>query len=332
MVGSAGRAVAVSGASAGASVPATVVLSLEVWTALEARHQERADDLTAGWRSRRATGVAHPIDDFLFTYYPYKPSLLRRWHPGAGVTLADTADRDRHAWRWYARVAGPRSSAATGAHSTVDAAGFLAARASTVDFIERLLRQTAARPAQFGCFGLHEWAMVYRVPAGGVRHEFLPLRLTSEQTDRVVESNRIACSHFDAFRFFTPEAVGTNALQPTRESQPDLEQPGCLHAGMDVYKWAIKLGPLVPGEVLLDCFELARDIRQLDMQASPYDVSSFGLHPVRIETRDGKAEYSRRQRGFRDRSNALRMRVVAAVERAREVAAVETTHEVTASI
>ena len=38
---------------------------------------------------------------------------------------------------------------------------------------------------------------------------------------------------------------------------------------MDVYKWATKLGPVVPGDLLLDCFELAREIRTLDMQASP---------------------------------------------------------------
>ena len=41
---------------------------------------------------------------------------------------------------------------------------------------------------------------------------------------------------------------------------------------MDVYKWAVKLGPLVPGELLLDAFELAREIRRLDMEAAPYDL------------------------------------------------------------
>ena len=103
----------------------------------------------------------------------------------------------------------------------------------------------AARPGQFGCFGLHEWAMVYRTPEH--RHE-VPLRLGQAGTDAVVEQGELRCTHIDAFRFFTPEAVPRNRLAPTRESQPHLEQPGCLHAGMDVYKWAMKLGPLVPGE------------------------------------------------------------------------------------
>ena len=58
---------------------------------------------------------------------------------------------------------------------------------------------------------------------------------------------------------------------------------------MDVYKWATKLGPVVPGDLLLDCFELARDIRTLDMRASPYDVTSYDLEPIAIETAEGKA-------------------------------------------
>ncbi len=111
-----------------------------------------------------------------------------------------------------------------------------------------------------------------------------------------------------------------NALAPTRETQPDLEQPGCLHAGMDVYKWATKLGPLVPGEVLLDAFEPGRDMRSLDMRASPYDVSARGLEAVRIEEPAGKARYAAEQRGFSERSNALRARILAELAHARRTA------------
>ncbi|WP_237280472.1 3-methyladenine DNA glycosylase [Subtercola vilae] len=285
-------------------------LTLDDWRAREAAHQERADEFTAGWRSRRATGEQHPVDDFLFTYYPYKPSLLRRWHPGAGVVLDGVQEFERATWRWYAPEGGG---------VVVDATAFLEAKPSLIGFVERILSQTAARPAQFACFGLHEWAMVYKVAEGEVRHESIPLRLSAAATDEVVESNRIACSHFDAFRFFTPDALSTNHLSPTREHQEQFEQPGCLHAGMDVYKWAIKLGPLVSGELLLDCFELARDIRQLDMQASPYDVSQFGLEAVQIETREGKAVYAARQKVFAARSNVLRARVLDAIAQARAV-------------
>ncbi len=80
---------------------------------------------------------------------------------------------------------------------------------------------------------------------------------------------------------------------------------------MDCYKWALKLGPLVPGELLLNCLDLAREIRRTDMQASPYDVTGVGLEPVAIETPEGKAEYVRRQRAFAARANALRGRLLA---------------------
>ncbi|HEU0182055.1 MAG TPA: 3-methyladenine DNA glycosylase, partial [Agromyces mariniharenae] len=140
----------------------------------------------------------------------------------------------------------------------------------------------------------------------------VPLRLGQDATDTVVEAHELRCTHIDAFRFFTPDAVPRNRFAPTRELQPELEQPGCLHAGMDVYKWAVKLGPLVPGELLLDAFELARDIRYLDMQASPYDMAPWGGEPVRIESPEGKAEYVRRQRVFADRGNALRARILEA--------------------
>ena len=45
---------------------------------------------------------------------------------------------------------------------------------------------------------------------------------------------------------------------------------------MDLYKWAYKLSPATPGELVADCFELAADIRELDMRASPYDLRDHG--------------------------------------------------------
>ncbi|WP_454111091.1 3-methyladenine DNA glycosylase [Leifsonia shinshuensis] len=254
----------------------------------------------AGHRARAARGEKHPIEDFLFTYYSYSPAVLRRWHPGADIELLDAAGEPRASWRWY-------SPGATPGGLVVDRAGMQREKAPLLTTVERILRSTAARPGSFGCFGLHEWAMVYRQDEH--RHD-VPLRLGRSGTDAVVEAGELRCTHIDAFRFFTPDAVPRNRFAPTRETQPELEQPGCLHAGMDVYKWAMKLGPLVPGELLLDAFELARDIRLLDMQASPYDMRPWGAEPVRIETAEGKAEYVRRQRAFAERSNALRGQVL----------------------
>ncbi|MCR6689395.1 3-methyladenine DNA glycosylase [Cellulomonas sp.] len=279
-----------------------VVLPPDEWRARADAHAARADALTAGHRARRARGERHAIEDFLYEYYAAKPAQLRRWHPGAGVALeAGPGGPPPHAaWRWYRTDDDGRTS--------VDTATWSDERGDTARYVRSLLTATAARPAATGCFGLHEWAMVYRQDTH--RHP-LPLRLGGAGTDAVVEGHRIRCTHFDAFRFFTPAAVGRNTLQPTRTTQPSLEQPGCLHAAMDCYKWALKLGPLVPGELLLDCFELATEIRYADMQASPYDVSSYGLEAIAIETPEGKAEYVRRQRSFATRSNGLRARLLA---------------------
>nr|WP_274635627.1 3-methyladenine DNA glycosylase [Microbacterium bovistercoris] len=277
--------------------PPTVLRGTE-WRAREAAHRARADALTAGHRERAARGLKHPVEDFLFTYYSYKPAVLRTWHPGAGVELEDAQERAHK--RWYTAGSKPGSAC-------VDATSFRQEKAPLIDAITRILRATVDRPARFGCFGLHEWAMVYRQREH--RHP-IPLRLGQGETDAVVEAHDLKCTHFDAFRFFTPDAAPRNAVPLSRDGQAGSEQPGCLHANMDLYKWSVKLGPLAPGDLLLDAFELARDIRSLDMQASPYELREWVGEPVPIETADGKAEYVRRQRGFADRANTLRHRLL----------------------
>jgi hypothetical protein len=289
-------------------------LALPQWQALEAHHAARVDGATAAHRERRSDGRTHPVEDFLFRYYNNSPARLRRWHPGAGVLLRDAAHLPRATWAHY-RL--------TGDSVEVDVAGFLAVRGSAVTFVRELLSATVSRPAQLGCFGLHEWAMVHGVPADDVRHAGWPLRLGSAGTDAVVERHGIRCSHFDAYRFFTDSAASRNALRPTRQGQVAMEQPGCLHAGMDVYKWAFKLTPLVPSALVLDAFDLAREIRVLDMEASPYDLRELGYQPVAIETAEGKAEYLERQRAFADRSNALRRRLLIVLDAAVDGAGAE---------
>ena len=78
---------------------------------------------------------------------------------------------------------------------------------------------------------------------------------------------------------------------------------------MDLYKHAFRLTPLVPSELVADCFELARDIRVVDMQASPYDLADLGFAPIRIETAEGKQEYAAAQRAFAERAAPLRNRL-----------------------
>lgn len=264
-------------------------------------HESRVDDLVTPHLARRERGERHPVEDFLFTYYSYRPAHLRRWHPGAGVTLR--GDTPHAGWREYLQ---------TPTGTSVDPL-FVAKRLPTVQWINRLLRATESRPAFTGCLGLHEWAMVYHSSPSDVRHAGVPLRLGHRRTDDVVEAHQIRCTHFDAFRFFTEDARPRNTVQPDRPQQVALEQPGCLHTGMDLYKWAYKLSPLVSSELVVDAFILAREIRELDMRASPYDLTSYGYQPVRIETRAGKAEYVAAQRHFAERAAAMRSNLIATI-------------------
>lgn len=84
---------------------------------------------------------------------------------------------------------------------------------------------------------------------------------------------------------------------------------------MDLYKWALKLAPFSPGELVADTFELACAIREVDMRASPYDVRALGFPPIPIETPAGRAEYEAHQRDFAGRAEPLRARLLALCDR-----------------
>ena len=279
-------------------------LDVPTWSARRTTHESRVDAWLGPHLARRRERIPHPVEDFLFTYYSHRPAALRRWHPGYGVVL-DEADEYLSVTGYHRVSTGPT----TGSGVAV-ADEHIRSRRRLTETIHRLLVATASKPAQLGCFGMHEWAMVYRLDQDEVRHAAWPLRLGTAGTDEVVESHRVACSHFDAFRFFTDAARPRNLLQPAGDDRADFEQPGCLHAGMDLYKHAYRLTPMVPSELVADCFELARDIRVLDMRASPYDLSDLGYSPVRVETPEGKQEYATAQRAFAERAAPLRQQLI----------------------
>lgn len=274
-----------------------MIYTEQEWTERSQAHLRRAEQRLERYRN---PGTKHPIYDFLFEYYPVRPTHLKSWHPGFGAALA--GDPPHAQWRNYHRTA---------CGVELDLAAFWQRRGSAIDYIGNLLSRTAARPARFDCFGLHEWAMVYRTD--NPRHD-LPLRLGQARTDEVVEKHNLRCSHYDAYRFFTPPARPLNLTVLRREDQPECDQGGCVHVTMDLYKWAWKLGPLVPGELLHECFDLAVAARELDMEASPYDCRDWGLGVVAIETTAGKNEYVRRQRMLAERAEPIRHRLINIVD------------------
>ncbi len=291
------------------------MLDRTTWQARAAAHATRVDAFISPHLARRGSSLKHPVHDFLFTYYSQRPAQLRRWHPGYGAALADAPE--------YAGLKGystrvecsPGRSQQGAEHSTAVSEAYVASQAQFLRGLLNLLTATASRPVHTGCFGLHEWAMVYRQSPDSLRHIDWPLRLGPAGTDQVVEEHQVTCSHFDAFRFFTEPARPLNALQPARDDRAAFEQPGCLHAGMDLYKHAFRLTPMISSDLVADCFELARDIRELDMRAAPYDLTDLGFEPIAIETAEGKAAYVREQRSYARRGAPLRGALIEQCER-----------------
>lgn len=279
------------------------LLRLEKWHALRDEHYSIVEPWITPRLTRRARQEKHPVDDFLFEYYPISPKKLRNWHPGFGYALEATAqDFDELADARYEFVDGVIS---------IDSTWFKDSQ-STFDTIRNFLALTHSRPARSGCFGLHEWAMV--LGQNDVRHEAWPLRLSQDEIRATINEQGLRCTHFDAFRFFTDEARPINPLQLTRIDQIDQEQPGCLHGNMDLYKYAQQLAPLLGSEIIRETFALARDIRLVDMQVAPYDLLELGVVPIRVETPEGRAEFVKRQRDFAMRAGVLRERIISAIE------------------
>jgi hypothetical protein len=278
----------------------SVVLTPAEWLPRRDRHQRRVTALLGGYLRQRGQGGSNPVIDFLFTYYNLKAGQLRRWHPGFGVTLTGPESRSYAKFRGYGQID-------SGVTVRPD---HLTRRLGTVEYVGSLMAATANRPANLGCFGMHEWAMVYQADPQELRHG-VPLRLGRDGTDAVVESMPLQCSHFDALRFFTGPARPRNAVQLSRADQIGAEQPGCLHANMDLYKWSYKLSPLIDSETLLDCLELAAAAREIDMRASPYDLSDYGYTPIAVEGAAGRAEYVRCQKAIATRAEPLRAALLA---------------------
>ena len=278
-----------------ALAPTPTILTPAQWQPMAAAHAARVAPWLDSHLARLFRGNSHPVYDFLFTYYSFTPAQLRRWHPGFGVTLTGPGSDHFLSYPGYVR---------TPDGITASLSAIKPSRLPGFQWLLSMLQASASRPPRFGCYGLHEWAMVYK--SADIRHSKFPLRLSPADIASVVESQPLCCTHYDAFRFFTPEARPLNRHQLERSTTTDFEQRGCLHANMDLYKWAHKLVPLAPSSLIADCFQLARDIREIDMRASPYDLSSLGFPPIPIELPEGRSQYEAFQRHFALRSEPLR--------------------------
>jgi hypothetical protein len=272
-------------------------LRKEVWEERARNHETRVSEWVDPILERRSRHARHPVYDFLFEYYSFRPAQLLRWSPGPGVIL-EGAEMTDGAGVWKSAQGGQRLKA------------FPASRRDFVDWAISFLSNTGERSPNFSCFGLHEWAMVYREPA--IRHQEVPLRLSRPDLDSFLESQQLSCTHFDAFRFFSEQAKPRNSIQLERTLTAEMDQPACIHVNMDLYRFCYKVAPWIESELLADAFALARSARELDMRASPYDLAQFGFAPVPIESADGRAQYVRLQREIARSAEPVRERILKA--------------------
>lgn len=276
----------------------------ESWLSIKREHESLLIPILDPYLEKRSRQLKDPVLDFLFEYYPFRPAHLKRWSPGIGRSLQfsnpDTL---------------PEISELTIDNSSAYLNPVLLSqkRVRSAQWIVKMLKSSSQKKPLFGCFGMHEWAMVYR--AENVRHEQIPLRLSDKEVEEIVESRPLLCTHFDAFRFFTDRAKPMNKNVLDRDNFEEMEQPGCIHTNMDLYKWSFKLYPWISGELLGEAFLNAVEARKIDMQASPYDVRSFGLEPIRIETEDGRLEYAKKQMEIYQLSVPIRNRLISELER-----------------
>jgi hypothetical protein len=276
------------------------------WQELAQQHASDVRAWTVPHRERRRVGESHPIHDFLFVYYRYSSMKLEKWHPGVNVHLQGTTLNDGgFSTKFYREI---------DSGLVCDPSFLRPKEVDRLDWIFELLRRTESNRPNYSCLGLHEWAMVYR--GKEVRHEqTTQLRLPQSEVDQLVESRPLTCTHFDAFRFFAEEAKPLNRTLPTLNERPEYEQPACIHANMDLYKWAFKSMPWIGSDLLKRCFDLAMAARSVDMRASPYDLSKYdGYEPIRIETAEGRAEYEREQRQIAKAAVPLREELAAKIE------------------
>ncbi len=267
-----------------------------------ALHRASIETITIPMRDRKSRQQRHPVYDFIHTYYSFSLGRLEKWHPGFGVIL-EADSKSEFPSKYYRRE---------NDKATIDPSLLTTKGRERLSWTKTLLELTQSRPPYLACHGLHEWAMVYQ--GGEIRHrESAPLRLPQAEIDGLVASRPVCCTHFDAFRFFTPGAVPLNRLAPTLHSREDFEQPGCIHANMDLYKWAYKSSPWISSDLLRENLFFAIEAREIDMRASPYDLAEYGYPAISIETASGRREYEEAQHALYLKGLPLRQRLIDAL-------------------
>lgn len=284
------------------------------WRPLARMHRQAVCQIL-GLDTHLKHNALDPIQNFICEYYSWSPRRLLQWSPGLGTALGDVVVGDfGHTLPSAEKVAMKGGRCSLRFDPTPET------RRTWANALD-VMRACHHAPPNFRCYGLHEWAMLY-YPKGAehhsppMRHQSLPLRVRQDQLNAVVEKCPLECTHFDAWRHFAEEAKGLNAAQLSRATQARHEQPACVHAAMDLFKWTVKAFPFAPSSFVTRSLEIAIVARVIDMRASPYDLSawkgagSLNTLPIRVETVAGRQEYAHHQQRLMARAAPLRLELI----------------------
>lgn len=193
--------------------------------------------------------------------------------------------------------------------------------ASPFLWFRSILKQTLQAEPIMHCHGLHEWAMQYRPgnepePPSAKYQNHLKLRVDQDVINTAVERKGISCTHVDALRFFAPAAGPLNhhGSSLAREDQLRMEQPACVHAHMDLLKIGLRVQPFCDAGLIRRVLQISMDARRLDVAASPYDATEYGVGVVPIETKEGRAQYRQEQRILMERAEPIRRELLQAYD------------------
>ena len=276
-------------------------------------------------KTRQHMVKTHPIYNFLHTYYRYSSKNLRYYSPGIDVVMeaekVTSSSDSKSIKNSNKRKPESHSSQLDPKYvhlSDNECCSYILPSTATTDpdspfgwiTLGRnrdLLMNTASRAPFYGCFGYHEWAMLYSGRSQGLSEPLpshqkeVPIRVTQDVIDDVVETMGLRCTHYDAYRFFHPSMQPLNSVHPlTRTNQIEHEQSGCLHAAMDLFKYAYQIYPFISSSLLRACIHVALTARKLDMRASPYDTTNvlYCGPPICVETLEGRNQYQEEQKSL----------------------------------
>jgi len=281
----------------------------------------------------------HPVYNFLIEYYGLKGAKggkrLARWSPAPssqaaaggvlleGATQSDVGNNLLHLRGAMFREDGIVYSPAQffASNNQDDDPATVERTAKPFLWFRATLAATVQREPVLHCYGLHEMALQYQPqvgappPPASKYQSHLPLRVEQAVINAAVERKGVHCTHVDALRFFAPAALPLNIHKEySRSDQLRLEQPACVHSCMDLLKLTLRLKPFVDAILLQRVLELALRARWLDVAASPYDCSAYGVEAVPVETAQGRAEYRRRQWALMQDATPVRNDLLAAYD------------------